>query len=338
METSTTSIRPWTLITVGAFSLLIAAGCDRTSRTEPTEAVAPQTHSNRFPHFVFARITDPVTPIERGTKYEDPLTESLEARKLGEITGGGTQLDKDKKILWVGIDIQLADLDGAVEFLRQRLRELGAPALDPCSSSPATVKRSRFRFIEFPVMTVPTHDASSQTNPSRSGCRHALFAGRVAGLGSRSHNQSIAMKYIALFTMMAALLIGCGKKEDSIGKQAGEAIGQQLTDFTKGVGKGIDQQMMVQVALSPEVLALGLTNTIAKSLGLDMDVKGISVYFIASKSVSNTLVARAISAEGLEVGRARQPVVMQKDDAAYVTFKFPSEMDSAMVKRYAVGL
>ena len=51
----------------------------------------------------------------------------METRKLGEVTGGGTQMDKDKKIEWVGIDIQLADLDDAVEFVRLRLRELGAP-------------------------------------------------------------------------------------------------------------------------------------------------------------------------------------------------------------------
>jgi hypothetical protein len=36
-------------------------------------------------------------------------------------------MGKDKKIEWVGIDLQLADLDGAVELVRQRLRELGAP-------------------------------------------------------------------------------------------------------------------------------------------------------------------------------------------------------------------
>jgi hypothetical protein len=76
---------------------------------------------------VFAKIMDPVMPIERVTKYEDPLLDTLETRKLGEVTGGGTEMGKDKKIEWVGIDLQLADLDGAVELVRQRLRELGAP-------------------------------------------------------------------------------------------------------------------------------------------------------------------------------------------------------------------
>ena len=146
------------------------------------------------------------------------------------------------------------------------------------------------------------------------------------------------MKNITMITLVAAVLIGCGKREDSIAKRVGEAIGQQATDFTKGVGKGIDQKMMVQVTLKSEVLALGLTNTISKSLGLDTGKKGISVYLIASQSMSNTLVARALNGDGVEVGRSRKTVVMQKDDASYVTFDFDDQIDTAMVKRYEIGL
>ena len=145
------------------------------------------------------------------------------------------------------------------------------------------------------------------------------------------------MKIITTIGLVAALLVGCGKKEDSIAKKVGEVIGQQATDFTKGVGKGIDQQMMVQVSLTPQVQVLGLTNTIAKSLGIG-STNGVSIYFIASQSVSNTLVARALNADGVEVGRAKKLVVMPKDDATYVTFNFDDQMDAAMVKRYEIGL
>lgn len=144
------------------------------------------------------------------------------------------------------------------------------------------------------------------------------------------------MKTITLIGLVSLILIGCGKKEDSIAKKVGEVIGQQATDFTKGVGKGIDQKMMVQVSLTPAVQELGLTNTIAKSLGLG-STNGVSIYFIASQSLSNTLVARALTADGVEVGRARKLVVMQKDDASYVTFNFDDQMDAAMVQRYEIG-
>jgi hypothetical protein len=145
------------------------------------------------------------------------------------------------------------------------------------------------------------------------------------------------MKHITMLGLMAALLVGCDKKDDGIAKKVGEVIGQQATDFTKGVGKGIDQKMIVQVSLTPQVQVLGLTNTIAKSLGMG-STNSISVYFIASQSISSTLVARALNADGVEVGRAKTAVAMQKDDATYITFTFGDAMDSGMVKRYEIGL
>jgi hypothetical protein len=79
-------------------------------------------------HFVFVKIMEDILPMARGAKYEDPLDQALEAARLGVVTGGGTQMGEGNTIAWVGIDLALADLDGAVQFARQRLRELGAPA------------------------------------------------------------------------------------------------------------------------------------------------------------------------------------------------------------------
>jgi hypothetical protein len=150
--------------------------------------------------------------------------------------------------------------------------------------------------------------------------------------------QAQSMKCIICLSLLVAMLTGCGKKDESIANRAGESMGKHITDFTKGLGKGIDQKMSVQVFLAPEVLALGITNTVAKSLGLDAAKKGISIYFIASQSVSNTLIARALNTDGAEIGRSKKPIAMEKQDATYITFEFDSEMDSAMVKRYVIGL
>lgn len=144
------------------------------------------------------------------------------------------------------------------------------------------------------------------------------------------------MKATILLFISVLLSTGCGKEGDKLADKAGQTVGQHLTEFTKGVGKGIDQKMLVDVTISPEVYGLGLTNTFAKSLGLDEHRKGFSVYFIASQNVSNLLVARAFNAEGLEIGRSKKDVAMQKDDAAYVVFIFPDEMDSQMVHRYSI--
>ena len=50
------------------------------------------------------------------------------------------------------------------------------------------------------------------------------------------------MKYITMIGLVAALLVSCGKKDDSLAKKVGEVIGQQATDFTKGVGKGSEER------------------------------------------------------------------------------------------------
>lgn len=42
--------------------------------------------------FVVVRIPESLTPLERGAKYEDPLHEALQARGLGEVSGGGTSI------------------------------------------------------------------------------------------------------------------------------------------------------------------------------------------------------------------------------------------------------
>jgi|ERR1035437_3751846 hypothetical protein len=77
---------------------------------------------------VYARIMEPILPMARGRKYEEPLDQALVAAKLGVVTGGGTQMGKDGGIAWVEVVMALADLDGALQFARQQLRELGAPA------------------------------------------------------------------------------------------------------------------------------------------------------------------------------------------------------------------
>jgi len=78
--------------------------------------------------FVFAKITDTIRPMERSAKYADPLSADLEERGWGKITGGGTMLNKDGTIQWLGLDIEMTQTDGTLEFIRQRLLELGAPA------------------------------------------------------------------------------------------------------------------------------------------------------------------------------------------------------------------
>jgi hypothetical protein len=81
-----------------------------------------------FPHLVVATITEDIGPIDRGRKYEDPIDAALKAAGLGEVTGGGSQLDASRRIAFVDIDVALADTEGALDLVRLTLKQLGAPA------------------------------------------------------------------------------------------------------------------------------------------------------------------------------------------------------------------
>jgi hypothetical protein len=78
-------------------------------------------------YFVFAVIQDKISPTDRSKKYGDPLDKALQTKKLGEVTGGGSQLAADGSVEWIGIDIELIDLEDALIFTKNTLRELGAP-------------------------------------------------------------------------------------------------------------------------------------------------------------------------------------------------------------------
>ena len=81
----------------------------------------------RYPHAVFVRIPEPIEPIARGERYEDPLAAALEERGVGIVTGGGSQLGREARIEFVRLDLQLADLNGSLSLVREAMEELGAP-------------------------------------------------------------------------------------------------------------------------------------------------------------------------------------------------------------------
>lgn len=78
-------------------------------------------------HFVLARITEHVEPLERGERYEDPLTAYLTQHGLGEVTGGGSQLNANGEIEFADVELELVNLDDAITELIQQLDAMGAP-------------------------------------------------------------------------------------------------------------------------------------------------------------------------------------------------------------------
>ncbi len=80
-----------------------------------------------YPHVVLARVYEHVEPIDRGSRYEDPLQAALEQARLGRVTGGGSQLNELGGIDYADVEIELANLDDALLAVVAALEEAGAP-------------------------------------------------------------------------------------------------------------------------------------------------------------------------------------------------------------------
>jgi len=79
-----------------------------------------------YPHFVYVKMWEAIPPIARGERYEEPLEAAFELSGLGEVSGGGSSIDKEHGIQYVGVDIELASLD-TLDLVKRILEQSGAP-------------------------------------------------------------------------------------------------------------------------------------------------------------------------------------------------------------------
>jgi len=140
-------------------------------------------------------------------------------------------------------------------------------------------------------------------------------------------------KSIVVVALVLALT-AC-KDDTSMSQKAGSAISGTAADFVAGLGEGVDKRMSVTLQTDPGLAARGLTVTQGKSRGKGS--KYAAVYVVADKPFKGRLVARALDADGTEIGRAVVDEEFAADDARYVTFTFNEEMDSQLVRTYAVS-
>ena len=76
---------------------------------------------------VTANIQESIMPVARGEKYGQPLDAFLREHGLGEVTGGGTSLDKGGMPGSVEISFDLRDPEKNASVVAKKLKELGAP-------------------------------------------------------------------------------------------------------------------------------------------------------------------------------------------------------------------
>lgn len=79
--------------------------------------------AERGQHFFYVLIREPLGPMDRGEKYEDPLNDAL-----GEVTGGGSQLGEGDTIAFCGLDVIVNHRENGLKVIRECLRSCGAPS------------------------------------------------------------------------------------------------------------------------------------------------------------------------------------------------------------------
>lgn len=78
--------------------------------------------------FLTVRINDRCQPIDRGDIYEDPLSDVLEEKNLGEVTGGGSQLNDNYQIEYCELEVHVTgDLTEAKQVITEILEKQGVP-------------------------------------------------------------------------------------------------------------------------------------------------------------------------------------------------------------------
>lgn len=86
-----------------------------------------------MPELVYVLLPGSFDAIERGDRFEDPISEELQRLGVGEVSGGGSQLgderpDGSRAIAFCGIDVDTDNVEGVREVLRALLPKLDCPA------------------------------------------------------------------------------------------------------------------------------------------------------------------------------------------------------------------
>ena len=53
----------------------------------------------------------------------------------------------------------------------------------------------------------------------------------------------------------------------------------------------------------------------------------VDIYLISDEAVEGELLAKAMNSSGQEIGRSKQTLALQKDDAKLISFTFDSKVD-----------
>jgi len=138
-------------------------------------------------------------------------------------------------------------------------------------------------------------------------------------------------------TLFALLLLsipvaGCeGTKK--VVEKTGVEIGDTTASFFIGLGKGFQVRRELETEMSIAAQFHGLNVTAAYPTE-----NGITIYMTSENRFLHTVVVKALDEEEKEIGRATYIPIFKKDDAKYLDFCFPEQMQTTSVRKYLVDV
>ena len=78
-------------------------------------------------HAFTIRLYEHIEPLDRGSRYEDPLQAAFDAGGLGTISGGGSHLSESGEIDFAEIEVDATDGSRAITTAIETLEAAGAP-------------------------------------------------------------------------------------------------------------------------------------------------------------------------------------------------------------------
>jgi len=85
------------------------------------------------------------------------------------------------------------------------------------------------------------------------------------------------------------------------------------------------------VTLAPAVVEKKITMNSSS-----VDKLNVVVYLVSVEAVEGELLAKAMNAEGKEIGRAKQILALGKDESKLITFTFGAELELDQVVKYLI--
>jgi len=86
----------------------------------------------------------------------------------------------------------------------------------------------------------------------------------------------------------------------------------------------------------PVILGVSLIDKKISMTSSSVNELNVEVYLTSEEETEGELLAKAMDAHGQEIGRAKQTLLLGKDDAKLVTFTFDTNVEMDLVTKFVI--